>query len=373
MMPLWLLAVGGRFLRLAFLYHFSQAKLMAGSNNSVNGELTVVHVESGDDQSLVETNTLHKAFVSRQQSSVFIPITILDENWYYRHRNKFTTKAIFKFILGGLLLQIALTGLVQAFSTKFAILPSPARGNCLTGWEFTPVFLTSGFYVFAMCPIFISWLKGVNDAYGIKRELTADFTVGVASFVLYIIFAAIPLFNGFNKVFPAAHWSVLALMISHICSIVLPAIDAIHGACNKQSKTSFSSFESMLGDSTQFELFKHFSLRDFSVENALFYERCIRLRLMSCKQPVSEKGKLNTDILLEINSIYHTFISSQSEFELNLDAATVREIRRQFQEKNITLTIFDTALNEVRNLMYRHTFPRYVKLREKSLNESGIF
>ncbi|ORX99652.1 regulator of G protein signaling superfamily [Basidiobolus meristosporus CBS 931.73] len=372
MMPLWLLAVAGRFLRLAFLYHFSQAKLMAGSNNSVNGELAGICTEHGEDRNLVNLNSLQKTFVSQQQPAPLIPTTALDENWYYRHRSKFTTKATFKFIVLGILLQAALTGLAQSFSTKFAILPTVARGNCLVGWEFAPIFLTCGFYVFVICPIFISWLKLVNDAYGIKRELMADFAVGVASFLLYIIFAAIPLFREFNQVFPAAHWCVIALMLSHIFSIVLPIVDAIRGTLNKQSKVSLASFESMLGDSTQFELFKHFSMRDFSVENALFYERCIRLRVNS-KQATNEKGVLRADLLLEINSIYHTFISAQSEFQLNLEASTVKAIHRHFQEKTITPDIFDSALCEVRNLMYRHTYPRFVKLREKSLDESGIF
>ncbi|KAK9670891.1 hypothetical protein K7432_017293 [Basidiobolus ranarum] len=296
---------------------------------------------------------------------------VLDENWYYKHREKFTTKYIVRLIIGALAFQMALTLLVQAFTTKFQITPTMALGNCLVGWEFIPVYLTSAFYVFVLCPLFITWLRGVNDAYGIKRELMADFTLGVTAFILYILFAALPSLKDTIKVFPAAHWSVVALMISHIFSIVLPTIDALRGGASSGSKNSkMSSFDSMVEDPQQFEVFKRFSLRDFSVENALFFERIQKLRYKT--QDLVGMEELPTWVILEINSIYNTFIAVDSEFELNLEASTVREIRRRFQTNAIHLDIFDRSFKEIRTLMFRYTYPRFIKMGQKSLAETII-
>ncbi|ORX93846.1 hypothetical protein K493DRAFT_302422 [Basidiobolus meristosporus CBS 931.73] len=350
-MPLWLTAVAGRFARLAFLYHFSQAKLVAGQSS--------------------QNSSTHYVDISPKEKIIHSPTLVLDQNWYYKHREKFTTNYIVKLISGALALQLALTLLVQAFTTKFQITPTIALGHCLVGWEFIPIYLTSAFYVFVLCPLFISWLRGVHDAYGIKRELMADFTLGVIAFMLYILFAALPALKDVIKLFPAAHWSVVALMISHVFSIILPTIDAIRGTDKQSSSSSMASFESMLEDPQQFEIFKRFSLRDFSVENALFYEHMMRLRV-ACSDLKGDRSELPVDVLLEINMIYSKFIASDAEFELNLEATTVREIRRRFQSKDIGLDVFDRALVEVRNLMFRYTYPRFIKMGQKSLQETDF-
>ncbi|ORX71762.1 regulator of G protein signaling superfamily [Basidiobolus meristosporus CBS 931.73] len=346
-MPLWLTSVAGRFMRLAFLYHFSQAKLVAGSSADH-------YVDLGSEKPTITS----------------APTMVLDENWYYKHREKFTTNYIVRLIIGALSFQMALTLLVQAFTTKFQITPTMALGNCLVGWEFIPVYLTSAFYVFVLCPLFITWLRGVDDAYGIKRELMADFTLGVIAFILYILFAALPSLRDVIKIFPAAHWSVVALMISHCFSIVLPAVNALRGGAGGSRSSSMASFESMVEDPQQFEVFKRFSLRDFSVENALFFERIQKLRHKT--RELSGAAELPTWVILEINSIYNTFISADSEFELNLEASAVREIRRRFQSNDIRLDIFDRAFSEVRTLMFRYTYPRFVKMGQKSLAETMI-
>ncbi|KAK9736787.1 G-protein signaling regulator protein [Basidiobolus ranarum] len=129
-----------------------------------------------------------------------------------------------------------------------------------------------------------------------------------------------------------------------------------------------ASFESMVEDPQQFEVFKRFSLRDFSVENALFFERIQKLRYQT--RDIGSSEELPTWVILEINSIYNTFISADSEFELNLEASAVRDIRRQFQSNNIRLDIFDRAFNEVRTLMFRYTYPRFIKMGQKSLAET---
>ncbi|ORX81180.1 regulator of G protein signaling superfamily [Basidiobolus meristosporus CBS 931.73] len=354
-MPLWLTSVAGRFMRLAFLYHFSQAKLVAGSKGTQ-------YINVSPEKSNLSP---------RQYAAFTAPTMVLDENWYYRHREKFTTKYIVRLILGALALQMGLSLLVQAFTTKFQITPTMAVGNCLVGWEFIPVFLTSAFYVFILCPLFITWLRGVNDAYGIKRELMADFTLGVVAFILYVVFAALPALKEVIKIFPAAHWSVVALMISHVFSVILPTIDALRGTDAASTKsTKMSSFESMVEDPQQFEVFKRFSQRDFSVENVLFFERIQKFRLHT--SDIIDEGTLPTWVILEINSICSAFIAIDSEFELNLESGTAKEIRRRIQTNDVQLNIFDRAFDEIFSLMFRYTYPRFLKMEQQNLAEARL-
>ncbi|ORX81184.1 regulator of G protein signaling superfamily [Basidiobolus meristosporus CBS 931.73] len=345
--PLWLTSVAGRFMRLAFLYHFSQAKLMAGTGSA----------------RYVDKATLENGAISTY--------LVLDENWYAQHREKFTTKYIAKLIGACVAFQTVLTLIIQVFTIKFQITPKIATGGCLVGWEFIPVWLTSAFYVFLLCPLFITWIRGVNDAYGIRRELIADFTLGVLAFLLYIIFASFPQMKNIRLIFPAAHWSVVALVFSHIFSIVAPTIEALKGGPKTRKSTSLASFDSMVEDPRQFEVFKRFTLRDFSVENVLFYERVIQLKLKYQDLPYNPKGSLSTEVVYELTNIYNTFITTGSEFELNLEAATISRLKERFQ-KELRLDVFDQALMEVRNLMYRYTYPRFVKLSRKNLEETML-
>ncbi|KAK9716942.1 hypothetical protein K7432_006553 [Basidiobolus ranarum] len=346
-MPLWLTAVAGRFLRLAFLYHFSQAKLVG--NTSGERYVDMVSIEKGSTSATL----------------------ILNENWYAKHREKFTTKFMVKVIAGCIAFQVALTLIVQAFTTRFQITPKMATGNCLVGWEFIPVWVTSAFYVFILCPMFITWVRGVQDAYGIKRELIADFTLGVCAFLLYVVFAAFPQLHRVRLIFPAAHWSVVALIISHFVSIILPTIYAFKGDPKAGKTTSLASFDSMVEDPQQFEVFKRFTLRDFSVENALFYERIMKLRMKCQDTPYNSDGTLNTELTYELTNIYNTFITTGSEFELNLEAATINKIKQRFQSE-LQPDVFDHALIEVRNLMFRYTYPRFVKMNRKALEETQL-
>ncbi|KAK9760154.1 Regulator of G-protein signaling 3 [Basidiobolus ranarum] len=123
----------------------------------------------------------------------------------------------------------------------------------------------------------------------------------------------------------------------------------------------------MVEDPQQFEVFKRFSLRDFSVENSLFFERIQKLRHHASDLAITDE--LPAWVILELNSIYNTFIAANSEFELNLEAATTKELHQRFQSTEIHLDVFDRAFNEIRTLMFRYTYPRFIKMGEQSLEE----
>ncbi|KAK9723047.1 hypothetical protein K7432_002202 [Basidiobolus ranarum] len=345
--PLWITSMAGRFARLAFLYRVSQAKLAVEHQEH---EPHCVNIENSekDDNSL----------------------PTLNENWYFKHRNKFTTKYMLKWIGGAVALQVVLTILVQIFTTKFRISPM-AAGNCLIGWEFIPIYSTSAIYVLVICPIFLSWIRGVEDVYGIKRELIADLTLGITAFILYAIFLMLPSLEDVLLKFPAAHWSVVAFVLSHLISIVLPTIDAMRGTRQPKVRSNMATFESILEDPQQFEVFKRFSLRDFTVENALFYEQMMRFRVL-CNDQEGGKESMSNQVLLEISSIYNQFMLQGAELQLHVDEEILNEIQYRFQAQDISPDIFDKALAQVRNIMFHHTYPRFVREGQTRLRETGI-
>ncbi|ORX81182.1 hypothetical protein K493DRAFT_361934 [Basidiobolus meristosporus CBS 931.73] len=144
----------------------------------------------------------------------------------------------------------------------------------------------------------------------------------------------------------------------------------IHVGPEKSNLSLEQYAESMVEDPQQFEVFKRFSQRDFSVENVLFFERIQKFRHHT--SDIIGEGTLPTWVILEINSIYSIFFAADSEFVLNLEALTVREIRHRFQTGGICPDIFNRALNEIRTLIFRYTYARYVRLGQQGLAKTVL-
>ncbi|KAK9704309.1 hypothetical protein K7432_010257 [Basidiobolus ranarum] len=347
--PLWLTCVLGRFLRLIYLYRFNQA------------QLTSVSTTFGSDS--CGTNLIRRYSFTSEEKFIKPSAIKSQEDWYIRHRGIFTNKFIAKLVLGCLALQIIPTLVIQFYSHKFAVYPQVQTGNCLTGWEFGPVYSTSAIYVFIFCPIMITQLNGFNDVYGIKSELMADFVIGTIAFFLYAVFAISPSLKNVIKVFPAAHWSVLALMISHIFSIVIPTIHAIRFLSEEPRNEQNPEFECVLEDPDQFEVFQKFCVRNFTVETTKFYERCIKFRARAERINLDQKTDktliLDGELITEIQSIYEMFISPNASFPIQIDRSTARQIAKDIFSGTITLEIFDLAVYEVRHQMLNVTFPSF--------------
>jgi len=117
--------------------------------------------------------------------------------------------------------------------------------------------------------------------------------------------------------------------------------------------SSRHSFELLLTDSILFEQFKEFAVKDFSVENALFYDRCTKLKR---RPPRTEKL-----LAREQQDIYDRFLSEGAELQVNLSDQTSRTIRELVERGEFGRGLYDAAIDEVAFLMYTNTFPRFLR------------
>ncbi|ORX94792.1 hypothetical protein K493DRAFT_301833 [Basidiobolus meristosporus CBS 931.73] len=329
-----------------------------------HAQLTSVSTTFGSNSG--GTNLIRRYSFTCEEKSIKPSTLRSQEDWYIRHRGIFTNRFILKLVLGCLALQLLPTLVIQYYSQNFALYPQVQTGNCVTGWEFIPVYTTSLIYVFILCPIMIIQLHGFNDVYGIKHELMSDFVVGSIAFLLYAIFAVSPSLKNVIKVFPAAHWSVLALMVSHIFSIVIPTIQAIRSSTEEELNDNNPEFECILEDPEKFEVFQKFCVSNFTVETTRFYERCIKFRTRAERMNLDQKTDktliLDGELITEIQSIYEMFIAPSAAFPIQIDRATARQIAKDIFSGTITLEIFDLAVYEVRQQMLSMSFSQFSSL-----------
>lgn len=201
---------------------------------------------------------------------------------------------------------------------------------------------------------------------------------------------------------------------------ILPLRDILRYKKRTQSTTlTRKSLSRLLENPDDFHAFLLFSVKDFSVENALFYRRYQQVakkvqRLLQDqekdasmseassdqgagrKESVDEGGASrlrNTessakgdgttrekhgskgtcpDLGTELENIYSTFLAPNSHYELNVPRKMVMAVRRRLDEKEYQLKIFDEVLEEVQLLMFQNTYPRFIEGRRNSLQTATL-
>jgi len=121
-----------------------------------------------------------------------------------------------------------------------------------------------------------------------------------------------------------------------------------------KEKGSQRLFEAVLQDPLLFEQFRKFTVADFSVENALFYEFSTRLMLHPYPNGSPELCAFELEI-------FNLFISEKADFPLNLTAKTLSNIREKVQKEEFDITLYDVARREVIAMMYTDTWVRFWK------------
>ncbi|KAK9722703.1 hypothetical protein K7432_002462 [Basidiobolus ranarum] len=362
--PVILLTTIGKFLRVSFLYRTSLSKLKA------------------ERQRMEDQKEKNKpSSISSQKEHMFEPSDILltvdsstnlksnseseiNSSWLHLHSYIFEDRFLIRILAGMTLFHLGMTIVIQCLTKDYSF-SAPLRDDCLSGWEFIPVYVVGSCEIFILGPIVIQYIRGVSDAYNIVKELvTIVLTTGIGM-CIYLIFAYIPPVYEVRYTVPVGVWGFITLWSIHLLNCGLPLIEIY--MTNQRSKNlprdrKHPSFEEVLDHPVLFEKFKAFSVKDFSVENTLFYERYVRLKTTPSilVKNFLTRG-LPSEIQNELSSIYNTFIRDDSEYQVNLRGETLREIEIRIRDRDYSIDMFETALTEVKLLMYQHTFKRYLQ------------
>jgi len=135
------------------------------------------------------------------------------------------------------------------------------------------------------------------------------------------------------------------------------------GGDRKMAAGSRRAFELVLTDSSLLEEFKRFAVKDFSVENVLFYERVAQFRSLPAPLPATN-GELTVTsdhLAKEARKVYYLFLREHADLQLNLSSRVLRNIESDIRLKRFCPGMFDGALAEVVQLMWTDTYPRFVR------------
>lgn len=283
-------------------------------------------------------------------------------HWYLKNRRRLSDKLLIYYISVVLIAFSLILVSVQLISPELKNVSASA--HCALTWENIPAL---ALIVVTLCinvPLLFSNISDINDTYGIKYELCAVYTLGtlgISSHLLYQFFN-----QGKRVPFPLYFVLIFLLVVVHSLMVLRPIwwyvkeqwiIRNFLKENNDLEADSASQMREIYGlilsDNILFEDFKEYTIKDFSVENALFYEIATRL----AQNPPSDASYL----IEQQKAIYDLFISPTADIPLNVTSQSVQKIRCQVAKNEFKEDMFNDVLREVMDLMYTDTFLRFWK------------
>jgi len=216
---------------------------------------------------------------------------------------------------------------------------------------------------FLIAPVIFFAFRDVDDSYGIRVELLWTYAITNAVLVVYIVYEY---WENDRFVFPGELVLAFGFMSLHFVSMLYPLLHNASGRARSFSrapdvekgrvkeKGNRKLFDKMLQDPLLFEEFRKFTVKDFSVENALFYEFSSRL----VHNPPPPESPVLRENQMEI---YNLFVSEKADFPLNLSARTISAIRGKVRAESFEIALYDDARREVADMMYTDTWGRFWK------------
>jgi len=224
--------------------------------------------------------------------------------------------------------------------------------------------------------IFLIFMFKIKDAFSIRDELAFLCFYSIIMVIGMFINMAIP--NTFWPSTPYVGFILAAQIVgAFVISIVWPLAFPIvmllwekmctardtddvepstttgeKGTVDKgtQKGTGKMTFEEILENVHGKEKFKQFLVREFSVENLMFFTEANYFLKLEDRNDIEETAR----------SIFDTYVASGAPFEINV-TNDIREQCDKTMQESITTTLFENAKSEVFKSMQSDSFPRFVK------------
>jgi hypothetical protein len=312
-----------RMFRLQSVFQYRHLESRPSTRNASNNSSGSGH--SGGSNSVVSTNSTTKSYSKAISKKALAMILI------------------FGYLIGGVLSIIsyyAITGDAHECETKDMLL-------------LTPFILVM---VFIICPLFIYTIRKVNDSLGLRLEIQ----LSLAAFLILYAFSLLSI-EIVKSLQPGMHSIGYFLFYSFIQQTILVTIPAIRALLPSNAVLSLTpeDFRKVLADPKKRESFKQVLAKDFCSENMVFWE-CV------------EKLKQNDKKMSASYFLAH-FFRSGAEYELNLPAKRVKEIRsRLLENAENSLEVLLSVQIEVADMMYRNNFHHFLALKKSKDSTSTL-
>ncbi|RKP25277.1 hypothetical protein SYNPS1DRAFT_22737 [Syncephalis pseudoplumigaleata] len=286
-------------------------------------------------------------------------LEVLERDFCYRHRVWVSTRSIFKVIL-------ALTGLfLLSTSIAFGASTRMRSGirdstDCRFGPEFYPMHVFTLLYSLCALPAMLMIYYRTADTYGLLVELCVTAASGALLSVLQLVMSISPRVRGrVEEMQPLGNWLAFYLVAAHLLTVISPTAVVWVSTYLLRESTSEDEFINVLHRPSEFQKFCEFAISEFSVENPLFYDRCRSVM----EDNHQGRRHCSAQTREELRKIYDVFLQPHAPLEVNLPYHLRNAIAAQVHEDRWSPSMFEGARWEIWRLMYRHSYPRYVRRR----------
>ncbi|KAL9642026.1 hypothetical protein ABK040_004079 [Willaertia magna] len=229
-----------------------------------------------------------------------------------------------------------------------------------------------GFTILLIIPfaILLFMMRNINDDFSIRNEMIIMFVFAIMMAIPLIVLAATP-----GAFWPESatvgYFIGILLFGSFLISVIYPLGLSLLRTTNFSTLFKFNkadettvqevsqakvpqheTFDFYLTDSEAREVFKQFLVREFSVENLMFYTE-----VQYFKQLEQDDETLKETA----QTIYDTYVQLGAPFEINVPQPLRDEVRKSMDKPN--LSIFDQTENAVKKTMEEESFVRFKKSR----------
>jgi hypothetical protein len=235
-----------------------------------------------------------------------------------------------------LILEVILT-LASVFNSYNNLLSNKCNFNDL--W----IFNGHRAVLMAISLILLFYMRKINDALQIQKELIASVIIFNVIFYIYLASNYSPLTSPLR--FQGASFAtIFSYSLCHLITCCLPLYQAIKETRrNRNIEMNNAAFDSVLRDPDQFEKLKEIAASEFTVENVMFYEKYM---LAIKDENTNEKHALY---------FFNNFINPKAPFLLNISGKLAREAINMNNWAGVEL-----VAKEVYNMIYLNTFRRMV-------------
>ncbi|KAJ3090838.1 hypothetical protein HK102_002489 [Quaeritorhiza haematococci] len=360
--PIWLLTL---FLRTGHLL-LSHVSAQARLELSIHGKILIYTAMNRFDRAMLRLQ--------------FFFFGSNPEQWLAGNNRKLTLWQLMKSIL-------ILTGFEAVL---FIIAVAVKKGNleqCQYS-DYTVLLVVMGGFLFSI-PYLLYCIRGINDSFRIRREIALTLTNIIAFMIIYLIFQtfAVEISPTGNNIFLAAFGFGI-----HLIQVVYPLIISFMSDYRwKHLSLSRESFEKTLDDPVLFQELKKVMAEGFTIENALFVEAYREMRKRTTQFPYStsidpsemivdigednvvvpgglnkegDKAIQSTSIFDQQIVLFNKFIKVGAPYELNISHHVRLICERKLWaggSDSDVMDVFEEVYDEVSCLIYRNSFPRFVR------------
>ncbi|KAK9708760.1 hypothetical protein K7432_009442 [Basidiobolus ranarum] len=302
-------------------------------------------------------------------------------------------------IFGTLILQLIYTTSIH-FLTQVDATPITSYGRCPIFWQTYPLIGLLILYLLGLLIFAFFIHRGVRDVHHMREEYLTTLGLGLLFTILQIISSTTSWLDFLDPYLTPSFWLLVGLISIHITSVCYPLF-YVRIKLRREAKlvaTEQLQFDQILQTPFLFEEFKKFTSDQFTVNYALFYERCRDLQILSRRLEysknelkVSEFLPIPKDSILELNEtmvviepdakaeekvepwvidelkgIYKAFIDQEAYMRIELNTIIREEIQRKYENTEISMDWYDKALEEVYHLLWKESYPQYLEWRMRT-------